>query len=117
MSRIDMKNFHQPDEVRELPQTRIEVINFNSAVVMRATFAPGWKWSECVKPSAGTDSCQVAHVVYVLSGRMVIVMDDGAKEEVAAGDMAEIPPGHDAWVVGDEECVMLDFTGGESYGK
>jgi len=115
---IKVKNLSKPDETRNLPKTKIEIVDFNnSTVIMRATFQPGWKWSECVKPTAGTKSCQVPHINYVLSGRMKIVMDNGLELEMGPGDAVEIPPGHDAWVVGPEPCIALDFAGGKIYGK
>lgn len=116
MSGLDLRVFNKPDEIRELPLTKIEVVNLKSASVMLSTFSSGWKWSECVKPDVGTDSCLVSHIVYVISGRMVILMDDGEQKELTPGVIAEIPPGHDAWVVGDESCVMVDFSGGKNYG-
>jgi hypothetical protein len=84
---------------------------------MRATFEPGWRWSECVKPIAGTPSCQVAHLGYMVQGRMRIKMDDGSEEEIGPGEVAMIPPGHDAWIVGNERCVIIDFQGGSVYAK
>jgi quercetin dioxygenase-like cupin family protein len=84
---------------------------------MRATFEPGWKWSECVKPKVGGDSCQVHHVGYLVSGKMKVVMNDDTEIEGAAGDVVDIPPGHNAWVVGDEPVVTIDYTGGTTYAK
>jgi quercetin dioxygenase-like cupin family protein len=80
-------------------------------------FQPGWRWSEDVKPIAGTQSCQAPHAIYVISGRMGIRMDDGTEGEIGPGDIAMIEPGHDAWVVGDEACVGVDFGGYASYAK
>jgi len=118
MSNLELKNLSHPDEIRDLPKTHVEVANLNSDhTVMRATFQPGWKWSECVKPTAGTQSCQVAHTIYNISGRMKIIMDDGTEKEIGPGDVADIPPGHNAMVIGDEPCVMIDFSGGKSYAK
>lgn len=115
---IKVKKLSNPDEVRNLPKTKIEVVDLgNSTLIMRATFQPGWKWSECIKPTAGTESCQVPHINYVISGRMKIVMDDGLELEMGPGDAVEIPPGHDAWVIGSDPCVVLDFSGGRIYGK
>ena len=85
------------------------VITLGTATVGRATFQPGWKWSECVKPIAGTDSCEAAHLGYVVSGQMHVVMDDGTTADVRPGDLVNIAPGHDAWIVGDEPCVMIDL--------
>lgn len=117
MAKMELKNLNTPDELRELPKTKIEVVNLGNITFMRATFQPGWKWSECVKPTVGTDSCQAPHANYVISGRMCVVMDDGTQKEMGPGDFAIIPPGHDAWVLGDEPCVGIDFTAGKMYGK
>jgi hypothetical protein len=111
------KNLSKPDEIRTPAKTRVEVVNFNDATIMRATFDVGWKWSECVKPVVGTDSCQVPHVLYIISGRMEVKMNDGKTHELGPGDAAEIPPGHDAWVVGEEPCVSIDFSAGKTYAK
>lgn len=114
---MEAKNFSKPDEIRNLPKTKIEVINVGDSTIMRGTFEPGWKWSECVKPTAGTESCQAPHIMYVLSGRMKVVMDDGAEMEIGPGDAVDIPPGHDAWILGDEPCTAIDFAAGKVYAK
>jgi hypothetical protein len=114
---MKLKNMATPDETRELPKTKVEVVDLGDTTIMRGTFQPGWSWHECVKPKVGTQSCQVPHLNYVLSGRMHIRMDDGTEREMGPGEVASIPPGHDAWVVGDEPCVALDFLGGKVYGK
>jgi hypothetical protein len=111
------KNFSGPDEVRSLPKTRVEVINLGDMTLMKLTLEPGWKWSECVKPQVGTPSCQAEHFGYVISGRLIVRMDDGKEVELGPGDVEAIPPGHDAWVVGDEPWVGLDFISGRTYGK
>jgi hypothetical protein len=116
-SKMTLKSFSKADEVRNLPKTTIELVTLGDSTVMRATFLPGWKWSDCVKPTAQTDSCQVPHLNYIISGRMAIQMDDGSQKEMTVGDIADIPPGHDAWVVGNEPCVMIDFSAGNTYGK
>ena len=85
--------------------------------VMRTTFEPGWKWSECVRPVAGTESCQVPHLVYVVSGRIVVRMDDGQEIEYGPGDAGLVPPRHEAWVVGNEPYVRIDYQGGALYAK
>ena len=82
-----------------------DIVNLGEVTVGRAVFEPGWRWSENVKPIVGTDSCQVPHVGYVVSGRMVVRMDDGTEHEFGPGDAGTIPPGHDAWIEGDEACV------------
>ena len=116
-SKLIIKSSSSPDEVRKLPKTLAEVVNLNSHSAMKATFQPGWRWSECVKPTAGTPSCQIDHLCYVISGRMILKMDDGTEKEMKAGDFALIPAGHDAWVPGSEPCVVLDFGGAKTYGK
>ena len=111
------KSFETPDEVRTPPNARVQVVNLGDVKAMRATFEPGWKWSESVKPIAGTESCQVPHLMYQISGRMQIRMDDGTEIEIGPGDACAIPAGHDAWVVGDEPVVAIDFQGAANYAK
>ena len=111
------KNFDSPDEVRPIPNGSVDVVKLGDLMAMRSTFNPGWKWSESVKPIVGTDSCQVHHIGYQVSGRMAAKLDDGTELEVGPGDAYNIPPGHDAWVVGNEPVVSLDFRGAESYAK
>ena len=117
MAETVKKNFESPEETRNVDKGTVEILNLGDAQVMRVTFQPGWKWSECVKPVAGTDSCEVGHLVYVNSGRMALKMDDGSEVEIGPGDVASIPPGHDAWIVGDEPFVGLDFQGASNYAK
>jgi len=113
------RSFNRPDEVRpfEKGSGQLELINSNGGPVGRATFRPGWRWSEHVKPIAGTDSCEAPHVGYFVAGRMRVVMDDGQEMEFGTGDFAVIPPGHDAWIVGDEDCVVIDWQGFGDYAK
>ena len=103
------KNLGQPEETRPFSKGKMELVTLGDVVCGRATFEPGWKWSNDVKPIAKTDSCQVHHTGYVLSGRMHIRMDDGTTAEVGPGDAMVCPPGHDAWVLGDEPCVTIDW--------
>src|SRR5438876_3339270 len=105
------------DEVREFPNGKVEIAKLGDAVIGRATFEPGWRWSESVKPVAGTDSCQVHHIGYQMSGRLGVRLDDGSGLEVGPGEVYNIPPGHDAWVIGDEPVVSVDFRGAETYAK
>ena len=111
------RSFSSPDETRTFPKGRLEVVTLGGTSMGRATFEPGWKWSECVKPIAGTDSCQAPHLGYVISGRMTVVMDDGKRFTSGPGDAFSIPPGHDAWIEGNEPCVVVDFTGFADYAK
>ena len=92
-------------------------MNMKEGGVGRATFLPGWRWSLHVKPIAGTDSCQAAHLGYFISGRMNVVMDDGEEMEYGPGDFAIMPSGRDAWVVGNEPCVVIDWQGFADYAK
>ncbi|MGW2561809.1 cupin domain-containing protein [Streptomyces sp. NPDC001514] len=119
MAGIFSKNFDSADETRpfEDGKGRVEVLTTDRGPVGRGVFEPGWQWSKHVKPIAGTESCQAAHAGYVISGRMKIVMDDGESAEAGPGDYIGIAPGHDAWVVGDEPCVVVDWAGFGDYAK
>lgn len=105
----------EPTETREFTHGRLELVDLDGAVVGRLLLDPGWQWSNDVRPLVGTDTCQQPHVGYVLSGRMHVVMNDGAAGEAGPGDVFRIDPGHDAWTVGDEPVVLLDFAGADSY--
>jgi hypothetical protein len=107
------KSFVSPDEARTFEKGKIEILNFTESGVTigRGTLEPGWSWEKCIKPLVNTNSCQAPHTSYIISGRMKVRMDDGTEFEGGSGDTAVIPPGHNAWVVGDEPCVMIDFTG------
>ena len=118
MAGAEVKNFDSPDETRPFEgKGQADVVELGGKVVGRAVFEPGWKWSENVKPIAGTDSCQVSHLGYCISGRLNVYMDDGSEVEIGPGDAYAIPPGHDAEVVGDEPCVSLDFGEFGDYAK
>jgi len=117
MAKIVKKSFDAPDETRPAAKAKVAVVDLGDVQAMRTTFEPGWRWSESVKPIAGTDSCQVLHLTYVISGRMAVRMDDGSEAEFGPGDVGVIPPGHDAWVVGDAPFVGIDFRGGAVYAK
>ena len=119
MAGLTQLSFNKPEEVRPFDggTGQLELVNVANGPVGRATFLPGWRWSEHVKPIAKTDSCQAPHLGYYVSGRMKVVMDDGEEAEFAAGDFAVIPPGHDAWIVGDEPCVVIDWQGFADYAK
>jgi quercetin dioxygenase-like cupin family protein len=114
--RLVAKSLDEPDETRPLADKgRVDVVVLGGVTVGRGVLEPGWRWSEHVRPLAGTESCQASHTGYVLSGRMSVAMDDGGEGEAGPGCAFVIPPGHDAWVVGDEPCVFLDWTGMEEY--
>ena len=104
-----MKSFDAPDETRTPDKTKVEVVHLGGLSAGRATFQPGWKWSECIKPVVGTDSCQARHVGTVASGRLHVVHEDGSEGDAGPGDVYVIEPGHDAWVIGDEPVVAYEF--------
>jgi hypothetical protein len=115
---VTVKSFEQPEEVRPFAgHGHADFVEVGGRMVGRGRFEPGWRWSQDVKPIAGTDSCQVSHLGYCLSGRMVIHMDDGSRQELGPGDVVAIPPGHDAEVVGDEPCIFVDFGEVDEYAK
>lgn len=114
----EVKRFDRPDETRPFEgHGKADVVELAGQVVGRGEFEPGWRWSQDVKPIAGTDSCQVAHLGYCLSGRMRVHMDDGSERDIGPGDAFAIAPGHDAEVLGDETCVLLDFGEFGEYAK
>ena len=114
---IDQLAIKQFDERREFDKGQFEVVEIGGMTVGRATYEPGWKWSEHVKPTAWTESCEVEHIGLVISGRAMIAMDDGTEVEVGPGDLFAVPPGHDSWVVGDEPYVSLHFLGADAYAR
>ena len=114
---LEARNLDSPDEKRSFENGSMNLVTVSGGTVGRAVFNPGWKWSNDVKPIAGTDSCQVSHLGYVISGRMHVKMDDGTEGDAGPGDVIVISPGHDAWIVGDEPCVILDWAGSDSYAK
>jgi len=117
MAGITAGSFDKPDETRTPDRTRIEVVRLGALTAARITFQPGWRWSESIKPVAGTDSCQVRHVGTVASGRLHVVHEDGSEAEAVPGAVYVIEPGHDAWVVGDEPFVGFEFESAEAYAK
>ena len=114
---IVTKSLNNPEEVRTFDKGKVELVNVDGRMVGRATFLPGWKWSESVKPIAKTKSCEAPHFQYHLSGTLRIKTDDGVEKECRAGDISMLGSGHDAWVVGDEPVVVVDFQGMIDYAK
>ncbi len=117
MAGIEKLDFDSPDETRTPEKSRVDLIRVGSTSAGRFAFQPGWRWSECIKPIAGTDSCQNRHVGVVASGRLAVRHEDGTEVELAAGDAYVIEPGHDAWVVGDEPFVGYEFESAETYAR
>ena len=117
--KLERKSLDTPDEFRPFREDkgRAEIVAVGELILGRGIFEPGWVWSKHVQPIAGTGSCQAGHTGYVLEGRMVVKMDDGSEMEFGPGDAFYMPPGHDAWIVGDERCVLIDVTGFGKYAK
>lgn len=106
---MENKSFDKPDESRTPAKTRVDVVHIGDVQAARLTFEPGWRWSECIKPVAGTESCQNRHVGVLVSGALHVSLDDGTETDISAGDAYVIDPGHDAWVLGDERAVGYEF--------
>lgn len=109
MPAIEHRNMSEPDETRAPDRTTLEVVQLGGATVARLTLQPGWRWSECIRPVVGGQSCQAPHLGYLLSGRLHVVADDGSEADLSAGETYRLEPGHDAWVVGDETVIGLEF--------
>ena len=115
--KTEHKSFTKPEEVREFPNGRAEILKVGGAEVGRLVFKPGWRWSKDVKPIAQTASCEAPHFQYHVSGRLGIKMDDGTELIAEPGDITSLPSGHDAWVIGDEPVVVVDWYCASSYAK
>lgn len=113
----DVRSFGKPDEVRTFPKGRLELVTIGGATVGRATLEPGWRWKTSVQPLAQTKSCEAPHFQYHVSGTIHVVMDDGSEFDCKPGDVSLLPQGHDAWVVGDEPAVIVDFQGMIDYAR
>jgi hypothetical protein len=110
-------SFARPDETREFPNGRAEIVKIGGGEVGRLVFERGWRWSNDVKPIAGTESCEAPHFQYHVSGQLAIRMDDGTELVAGPGDITSLPSGHDAWVVGEEAVVVVDWYGASNYAK
>ncbi|MBI2127429.1 MAG: cupin domain-containing protein [Thaumarchaeota archaeon] len=116
-STVQRKSLDSPDETRSFENGKADIVHLGDVTVGRMTYQPGWSWSKSVKPIVKTDSCQFHHVGYTISGKIKVVMNDGKETECGPGEAIVVPPGHDAWVVGNEPWVGLDFSGMKDYGK
>ena len=114
---IQKKSLNSPDEVRTFDKGKVDLGSVGTLTFGRAVLQPGWRWSESVKPIVKTEYCQAAHVQYHVSGRLGVRMADGTEVEFGPGDVGFLPPGHDAWVIGDEEMVAIDISGMKEYAK
>jgi hypothetical protein len=117
MAHAEQKALGAPDETRPFEKGKAELVNIGGGVVGRFTLEPGWKWSEHVKPIAGTEWCEAPHFQYHLAGTLHVVMSDGTEFDAKAGDITALPSGHDAWVVGNEPVVVIDWSGASNYAK
>lgn len=117
MAGCGIKRFDAPDEQRTFEHGSFELVNLGGMTIGRARYEPGWKWSEHVAPIAGTRSCEIAHLGLVLAGRAMVKMDNGEEIELRPGDLFDVPPGHDSWVVGDEPYVSIHFLGAHDYAR
>jgi hypothetical protein len=115
MTSFEARNFEDADKSVTPEKTRVDIVNVGGNAVGRYTFSPGWRWVECLKPVVGTDSCQIDHLGYVVSGTLHVRHSDGSEGEVSAGDVYRLSPGHEGWVVGDEPFVSIEFKGMEAY--
>lgn len=117
VSKLEAKSHDAPDETRTPDKTRVEVVRLEGFTIGRFNFEPGWRWSECVKPVVGTESCQNSHVGYAVAGRIRVRLDDGTEQAISVGQSYTIPPGHDAWVEGDEPFVGIEVMSAEQYAR
>ncbi len=117
VAKFEVKSHQSPDEVRTPNKTRVEVVRLEGFTLGRFNFEPGWRWSECIKPVVKTESCQASHVGYAVSGRLTVRMKDGTQKNIVAGDSYTIPPGHDAWVDGNERFEGIEVMSAEQYAK
>src|SRR5271165_2097664 len=115
--KTEHKSFTKPEEIRSFPNGQAEILNVGGAEVGRLVFKPGWRWSNDVKPLAKTSSCEAPHFQYHVSGKLAIRMDDGTEFIAGPGDITSLPKGHDAWVVGDEPVVVVDWFGASNYAR
>ncbi len=116
-TKMEVKHFNSPDETRKFEKGKLDLVKIGGAMVGRGKFEPGWKWSKHVKPIAKTESCEAPHYQYHVSGILHVVMDDGSEKDIGPGEISLLPSGHDAWVVGNEPVVVVDFQGMVDYAK
>jgi quercetin dioxygenase-like cupin family protein len=117
MGKAEYKSLSSPDEMRTFSHGKVELIHIGAGTIGRLTLEPGWRWSTDVKPLAHTEWCEVSHFQYQVSGRLHVLMSDGTELDLTPGDVAVLPAGHDAWVVGDEPVVLVDWFGARNYAK
>jgi hypothetical protein len=117
MDKVENKSFAEPDETRTFSNGRMEVLHIGGSDIGRLVLEPGWRWSQDVKPIAGTDLCEAPHFQYHVSGTIRLQLEDGTEFDAVPGDVTALPAGHDAWVVGNEPVVVVDWWGASDYAK
>lgn len=117
MANAEHRSMNAPDETRPFGHGRADIVTMEGGTIGRLTLEPGWRWSVDVKPIANTEWCEAPHFQYQVSGRLHVLMEDGTEFESAAGDLTHLPKGHDAWVVGDQPVVLVDWYGASNYAK
>src|SRR3972149_8156784 len=117
VSNFESKPHGPPDEVRTPDKTRVKIVRLEGFTIGRFTFEPGWRWSNCIKPVVKTHVCQLSHVGYAVSGRLIVRLEDGTQKSIVAGDSYTIPPGHDAWVDGNESFIGIEVMTSDQYAK
>ena len=117
VTKLEVKSHNTPDERRTPPKTQVDVVNLEGFTVGRLTFHPGWRWSECIKPVAGTDSCQLSHVGFLVSGRLGVSLGDGSERIINPGESYTIPPGHDGWTIGSEAAVAIEVLSAAEFAR
>ena len=117
ITKLEVKSLASPDEVRTPSKTRVEVVHLEGFTIGRFNLESGWRWSECIKPVAKTEQCQLSHVGYAVSGHLKVRMKDGTEKTITAGESYAIPPGHDAWVEGKETFVGIEVLSADVYAK
>ena len=117
MAGVEARDFSAPNETRTPEKTQIDLVSLGGGQIGRYTFQPGWRWSECIKPIAKTDSCQVEHIGYCVSGGMHIKHNDGTEQDITSGMVYRIAPGHDGWNAGSEPTVVVEFQGAANFAK
>lgn len=117
MAGIEARDFSSPDETRTPDKTKIELLSIAGGQIGRYTFQPGWRWSECIKPIVKTDSCEVEHIGYLISGTLHLKHDDGTEQDITPGMVYRIAPGHDAWNTTAEDAVVVEFQGAAHFAE
>ena len=117
MVQVEAKDFARPDEVRTFSHGRIDLLRIGGGTVGRMTLEPGWRWSNDVKPIAGTEWCEAPHFQYLVSGHMRLKMQDGRETDFGPGSVSHLPAGHDAWVIGNEPVISVDWYGASNFAK